>query len=86
MPYRQNFSRAFVSKIEITAHYRYFKMLNVSFISQSLHRSESMLSVACFKTLSQLANSENPAELQQYLASNSNINLDDKDEVRNWIL
>lgn len=60
-------------------------MLNVSFISQSLHRSESMLSVACFKTLSQLANSENPAELQQYLASNSNINLDDKDEVRNWI-
>lgn len=83
MPYRQNFSRAFVSKIEITGHYRYFKMLNVSFISQSLHRSESMLSVACFKTLSQLANSENPAELQQYLASNSNINLDDKDEVRN---
>ncbi|XP_073943884.1 ankyrin repeat-rich membrane spanning isoform X4 [Choristoneura fumiferana] len=46
----------------------------------SLHRSESMLSVACFKTLSQLANSENSAELQQYLASNSNINLDDKDE------
>ncbi|XP_047987988.1 kinase D-interacting substrate of 220 kDa B isoform X1 [Leguminivora glycinivorella] len=46
----------------------------------SLHRSESMLSVACFKTLQQLVNSDSPGELQQYLANNNNVNVDDKDE------
>ncbi|XP_028037940.1 kinase D-interacting substrate of 220 kDa B isoform X4 [Bombyx mandarina] len=47
---------------------------------ESLHRSESMVSLACFRTLSQLVNSENVSELQQYLANNKNVNIDDKDE------
>ncbi|XP_059057143.1 kinase D-interacting substrate of 220 kDa B [Achroia grisella] len=46
----------------------------------SLHRSESMVSLACFKTLSQLVNSDTTAELQQYLDNNKNINIDDRDE------
>ncbi|XP_072943714.1 uncharacterized protein Arms isoform X2 [Epargyreus clarus] len=45
----------------------------------SLHRSESMVSLACFKTLSQLVNSDG-GELHQYLVTNKNINVDDKDE------
>ncbi|CAH0720937.1 unnamed protein product, partial [Brenthis ino] len=45
----------------------------------SLHRSESMVSLACFKTLSQLVNSDGN-ELQNYLSSNRNINVDDRDE------
>ncbi|CAH2073756.1 unnamed protein product, partial [Iphiclides podalirius] len=49
-------------------------------ISRSLHRSESMVSLACFKTLSQLVNSDDTTELQQYLANNKNVNIDDKDE------
>lgn len=40
-----------------------------------------MVSLACFRTLSQLVNSESPGELQQYLAANKNVNVDDKDEV-----
>ncbi|CAB3242342.1 unnamed protein product [Arctia plantaginis] len=48
--------------------------------TESLHRSESMLSLACFRTLAQLVNSDSPGELQQYLASNKNVNIDDKDE------
>ncbi|XP_013180376.1 PREDICTED: kinase D-interacting substrate of 220 kDa isoform X4 [Papilio xuthus] len=47
---------------------------------ESLHRSESMVSLACFKTLSQLVNNDDVTELQQYLANNKNINIDDKDE------
>ncbi|XP_063892186.1 kinase D-interacting substrate of 220 kDa B isoform X5 [Helicoverpa armigera] len=47
---------------------------------ESLHRSESMVSLACFRTLSQLVNSDNLAELQQYLANNKNVTIDDKDE------
>ncbi|XP_052737479.1 kinase D-interacting substrate of 220 kDa B isoform X3 [Bicyclus anynana] len=46
---------------------------------ESLHRSESMVSLACFKTLSQLVNNDGN-ELQNYLASNRNINIDDRDE------
>ncbi|XP_068629361.1 kinase D-interacting substrate of 220 kDa B [Battus philenor] len=46
----------------------------------SLHRSESMVSLACFKTLSQLVNNDETAELQQYIATNKNLNIDDKDE------
>ncbi|XP_075969674.1 ankyrin repeat-rich membrane spanning isoform X2 [Anticarsia gemmatalis] len=46
----------------------------------SLHRSESMVSLACFRTLSQLVSTDSPGELQQYLASNKNVNIDDKDE------
>ncbi|KAF9421826.1 hypothetical protein HW555_002266 [Spodoptera exigua] len=46
----------------------------------SLHRSESMVSLACFRTLSQLVNSDNLAELQQYIANNKNVCIDDKDE------
>ncbi|XP_053626108.1 kinase D-interacting substrate of 220 kDa B isoform X11 [Plodia interpunctella] len=48
----------------------------------SLHRSESMVSLACFKTLSQLATGDTSAtaELQQFLNSNKNINIDDRDE------
>ncbi|XP_026744972.1 kinase D-interacting substrate of 220 kDa B isoform X3 [Trichoplusia ni] len=48
--------------------------------SLSLHRSESMVSLACFKTLSQLVNSDNLAELQQYLTNNKNVTIDDRDE------
>ncbi|XP_026329834.1 kinase D-interacting substrate of 220 kDa B isoform X4 [Hyposmocoma kahamanoa] len=46
----------------------------------SLHRSESMVSLACFKTLQQLVNNDSDAELQQYLANNKNIHIDDRDE------
>ncbi|XP_052757357.1 kinase D-interacting substrate of 220 kDa B isoform X4 [Galleria mellonella] len=49
-------------------------------LHESLHRSESMVSLACFKTLSQLVNSDTTAELQQYLDTNKNVNVDDKDE------
>ncbi|XP_045785394.1 kinase D-interacting substrate of 220 kDa B isoform X2 [Maniola jurtina] len=45
----------------------------------SLHRSESMVSLACFKTLSQLINNDGN-ELQNYLSSNRNLNIDDRDE------
>ncbi|XP_039746756.1 kinase D-interacting substrate of 220 kDa B isoform X3 [Pararge aegeria] len=45
----------------------------------SLHRSESMVSLACFKTLSQLVNNDGN-ELQNYLSTNRNINIDDRDE------
>ncbi|KAJ8722652.1 hypothetical protein PYW07_003832 [Mythimna separata] len=47
---------------------------------ESLHRSESMVSLACFRTLSQLVTSDNLAELQQYIANNKNVSIDDKDE------
>ncbi|XP_022819327.1 kinase D-interacting substrate of 220 kDa isoform X2 [Spodoptera litura] len=47
---------------------------------ESLHRSESMVSLACFRTLSQLVNSDNLAELQQYISNNKNVCIDDKDE------
>lgn len=40
-----------------------------------------MVSLACFRTLSQLVNSDNLAELQQYIANNKNVCIDDKDEV-----
>ncbi|XP_034840584.2 kinase D-interacting substrate of 220 kDa B isoform X3 [Maniola hyperantus] len=46
---------------------------------ESLHRSESMVSLACFKTLSQLINNDGN-ELQNYLSSNRNLNIDDRDE------
>ncbi|XP_045485898.1 kinase D-interacting substrate of 220 kDa B isoform X4 [Pieris rapae] len=46
---------------------------------ESLHRSESMVSLACFKTLSQLINNDTN-ELQNYLAANKNVNVDDRDE------
>ncbi|CAH2990633.1 unnamed protein product [Chilo suppressalis] len=49
-------------------------------VHESLHRSESMVSLACFKTLSQLVNSDSAAELLQYLANNKNVNVDDRDE------
>ncbi|GBP85350.1 Kinase D-interacting substrate of 220 kDa B [Eumeta japonica] len=49
-------------------------------LQESLHRSESMLSLAYYKTLAQLVNDDNTAELQQYLANNKNINVDDRDE------
>ncbi|CAG9783821.1 unnamed protein product [Diatraea saccharalis] len=39
-----------------------------------------MVSLACFKTLSQLVNSDTATELQQYLANNKNVNIDDRDE------
>lgn len=39
-----------------------------------------MVSLACFKTLSQLVNSDGN-ELQNYLSSNRNVNVDDRDEV-----
>ncbi|KAL0893988.1 hypothetical protein ABMA27_014062 [Loxostege sticticalis] len=39
-----------------------------------------MVSLACFKTLSQLVANETAAELLQYLANNKNINIDDRDE------
>ncbi|XP_061383302.1 kinase D-interacting substrate of 220 kDa B isoform X2 [Danaus plexippus] len=45
----------------------------------SLHRTESMVSLACFKTLSQLVNTDGN-ELQNFLSSNRNINVDDKDD------
>ncbi|XP_049867259.1 kinase D-interacting substrate of 220 kDa B isoform X3 [Pectinophora gossypiella] len=48
--------------------------------NESLHRSESMVSLACFKTLSQLVNNDATVELQQYLATNKNVNIDDRDE------
>ncbi|CAG4911279.1 unnamed protein product [Colias eurytheme] len=47
--------------------------------NMSLHRSESMVSLACFKTLSQLINNDGN-ELQNFLAANKNINVDDRDE------
>ncbi|XP_060800404.1 kinase D-interacting substrate of 220 kDa B [Amyelois transitella] len=49
---------------------------------ESLHRSESMVSLACFKTLSQLATGDTSAtaELQQFLNTNKNVNVDDRDE------
>ncbi|XP_045485895.1 kinase D-interacting substrate of 220 kDa B isoform X1 [Pieris rapae] len=47
--------------------------------NMSLHRSESMVSLACFKTLSQLINNDTN-ELQNYLAANKNVNVDDRDE------
>ncbi|XP_041977388.1 kinase D-interacting substrate of 220 kDa B isoform X11 [Aricia agestis] len=47
--------------------------------NESLHRSESMVSLACFKTLTQLINNDSN-ELQNYLSSNKNINVDDRDE------
>ncbi|CAK1545285.1 unnamed protein product [Leptosia nina] len=47
--------------------------------AESLHRSESMVSLACFKTLAQLINNDGN-ELQNYLAANKNINVDDRDE------
>ncbi|KOB76359.1 Kinase D-interacting substrate [Operophtera brumata] len=46
----------------------------------SLHRSESMVSLACFRTLSQLVNSDVSNELQEYLATNKNVIIDDRDE------
>ncbi|XP_038215414.1 kinase D-interacting substrate of 220 kDa B-like isoform X2 [Zerene cesonia] len=46
---------------------------------ESLHRSESMVSLACFKTLSQLINNDGN-ELQNFLSANKNINVDDRDE------
>lgn len=56
------------------------------FVTQSLHRSESMVSLACFRTLSQLTNSDNTNELQQYLASNKNVIIDDRDEVCRFLV
>lgn len=63
--------------------YFHYTVTNGVFVyEQSLHRSESMVSLACFRTLAQLVISDSPGELQQYLASNKNVNIDDKDEVR----
>lgn len=61
-------------------------MINILiFFIQSLHRSESMLSLACYKTLSQLIHNDDTTELLQYIASNKNINIDDRDEVRIYL-
>ncbi|KAM3963044.1 LOW QUALITY PROTEIN: ankyrin repeat-rich membrane spanning [Aphomia sociella] len=49
-------------------------------LHESLHRSESMVSLACFKTLAQLVNSDTTVELQQYIEANKNVNIDDRDE------
>ncbi|XP_028161916.1 kinase D-interacting substrate of 220 kDa B isoform X2 [Ostrinia furnacalis] len=63
-------------------HYKFVRdtLSETSHRPESLHRSESMVSLACFKTLSQLVANDTAAELQQYLANNKNINIDDRDE------
>ncbi|XP_037295400.1 kinase D-interacting substrate of 220 kDa B isoform X3 [Manduca sexta] len=53
---------------------------------ESLHRSESMISLACFRTLYQLVHNENTDELQQYLVNNKNANIDDRDENGTTVL
>lgn len=45
-----------------------------------------MVSLACFKTLSQLVSGDAVADLQQYLANNKNVNIDDRDEVGYYLL
>ncbi|CAH2251056.1 jg11798 [Pararge aegeria aegeria] len=66
----------------VLPYYRFMReALSDPMSNESLHRSESMVSLACFKTLSQLVNNDGN-ELQNYLSTNRNINIDDRDEVK----
>ncbi|XP_041977380.1 kinase D-interacting substrate of 220 kDa B isoform X4 [Aricia agestis] len=64
-------------RVRPTPALQHGRRLSTSLVS--LHRSESMVSLACFKTLTQLINNDSN-ELQNYLSSNKNINVDDRDE------